>query len=82
METVTADAPLQQSLANLPGLTEVRDAQGNVLGYYSPASKESAEAYVQAAAHFNPEEMKRRKSSSETGRTTGEVLNRIARMED
>jgi hypothetical protein len=81
MNTFTADTTLQQSLSSLPGLTEVRDAQGTILGYFSPASQKSSEAYAQAAAHFDPEEMKRRKLSNEKGRTTSEVLNRITTLE-
>ena len=61
-----------------PGLTEVRDSQGTVLGYFSPAAHKSPEAYAQAAAHFDSEEMQRRKLSKEKGRTTREVLSRIA----
>jgi hypothetical protein len=78
MNTLTADTSLQQSLSNLSGLTEVRDAQGIVLGYFSPASQKSPEVYAQAAAHFDPDEMKRRKLSQEKGRSTSEVLSRIA----
>jgi len=79
MNTITADTSLQQLLVNLSGLTEVRDSRGALLGYFSPASQKSAGAYAQAAAHFDPEELKRRKSSDEVGRTTGEVLRRIAK---
>jgi hypothetical protein len=81
MNTLTADTSLQQSLSGLPGLTEVRDSHGIVLGYFSPASQKSPEAYAQAAAHFNPEEMKRRKLSPEKGRTTAEVLSRILTLD-
>jgi hypothetical protein len=81
MNTITADPSLQQSLSALPGLTEVRDSQGTVLGYFSPASHESAAAYAKAAAHFDPEEMKRRKSSNEPGGATNDVLTRIATSE-
>jgi hypothetical protein len=81
MNTFTADTSLQQSLSSLSGLTEVRDAEGIVLGYFSPVSQKSPEAYAQAAAHFDPEEMKRRKLSQEKGRTTSEVLSRIATLE-
>ena len=77
MNTFTADSSLQQSLANLSGLTEVRNAQGAVIGYFSPASHKSPDAYVRAAAHFDPQEMQRRKSSNEAARTTSEVLRRI-----
>jgi hypothetical protein len=78
MNTFTADPSLQQSLANLPGLTEVRDSAGVIIGYFSPASKQSSAAYSQAAAHFDAVEMKRRKASNEKGRTASEVLGSIA----
>ena len=78
MNTVTVDPSLQQSLAALPGLTEVRDSAGTVIGYFSPASKQLPEAYSQAAAHFDVDEMQRRKASNEQGHSTSEVLNRIA----
>jgi hypothetical protein len=77
MNSFTVDTSLQDSLSKLPGLTEVRDSAGTVLGYFSPASHKSAEAYAQAAAHFDPDEMKRRKLSNEKGRSTAEVLGRI-----
>ena len=82
MNTFTVDVSLQQSLSSLPGLTEVRGSQGTVLGYFSPASHKTPEAYAQAAAHFNSEEMRRRKLSNEKGRTTSEVLSRIASLEE
>jgi hypothetical protein len=78
MNTFTADSSLQDSLAKLPGLTEVRDSGGKVLGYFSPASHGLPEAYAQAAAHFDSDEMKRRKASNDKGRTTDEVLKRLA----
>jgi hypothetical protein len=79
MNVVTADPLLQQSLTNLSGLTEVRDTQGSILGYFSPASQKAADAYVQAASHFDPQEMQRRKMSNKPGRLTNEVLERIER---
>ena len=77
MNTFTADNSLQHSLSMLPGLTVVRDSDGTVLGYFSPASHRLPDAYAQAAAHFDPAEMQRRKLSGEKGRTTSEVLSRI-----
>jgi len=79
MDTFTADPSLQQSLAKLAGLTEVRDSAGTILGYFSPATHQSAEAYAQAAAHFDPDEKNRRKLSTEKGRPTNEVLSRMQR---
>ena len=77
MNTFTADTSLQQLLSMLPGLTEVRDSAGVVLGYFSPASHQLPEAYAVAAAQFDPAEKDRRKSSGEKGSTTAEVLDRI-----
>jgi hypothetical protein len=82
MNTFTVDPSLQQSLSSLPGLTEVIDSQGIVLGYFSPAVHQTSGPYTQAAAHFDSEEMKRRKLSNEKGRTTSEVLSRIASPKD
>jgi len=81
MNTLTADSSLQQSLAKLPGLTEVRDPQGTILGYFSPVSCTTPETYAKAAAHFDPEEMKRRKLAGEKGLPTAEVLSRIHSLE-
>jgi hypothetical protein len=80
MHTITADTSLQQSLVNALGLTEVRAVDGALLGYFSPARRKLAEAYVEAAAHFDQEEMERRKTSNETGRSTTEVLNNLAEL--
>ena len=80
MNTFTADSSLQQSLSSLPGLTEVRDPNGIVIGYFSPVSHQHPEAYAKAAGHFNPDEMKQRKLSGELGRTTSEVLSRISSL--
>jgi hypothetical protein len=81
MNTVTVDSSLQQSLLAFPGLTEIRDSAGQVLGYFSPASQNAPEAYARAASQFDAEEMKRRKLSNEKGRTTSEVLSRIATLD-
>jgi hypothetical protein len=82
MNKFIVDTSLQRTLSSLPGLTEVRDSQGTVLGYFSPAAHKSPEAYAQAAAHFDSEETQRRKLSNEKGRTTSEVLSRIASLEE
>ena len=77
MNTFTPDPMDQASLAKLPGLTEVRDGVGNVLGFFSPVSHDAAESYARAAASFDPAEMKRRKSSPEIGSSTSDVLDRL-----
>jgi hypothetical protein len=82
MNTFTADSSLGQSLSSLSGLTEVRDAHGKVLGFFSPTCHPAPEAYARAAAHFDPQEMKRRKASNEAGRETGDVLNRLTESDE
>jgi hypothetical protein len=77
MTTFTPDPADQAFLAKVAGLTEVRDAGGNVLGFFSPVTQHDAEAYARAAASFDRAEMQRRKNSPEPGRTTPDVLNRI-----
>jgi hypothetical protein len=74
MHIFTADSSLQQTLVNVPGLTEVRAPDGALLGYFSPARQKLADAYVEAAARFDSQEMERRKSTNEPGRSTGNVL--------
>ncbi len=81
MNTITADNSLQQSLASLNSLTEIRDEDGRIIGYFSPAADRTSAAYAQAAAHFDPEEMKRRKHSNERGLTTAEVLDHLKSLE-
>ncbi len=81
MNRFTADASLHESLGTLQGLTEIRDSQGNVIGYFSPASSEHADAYSQAAAAFDAEEMKQRKASGERGLTTAELLTYLKSLE-
>lgn len=82
MNTVTADSAFLQSLDVLCGLTEIQDANGRVIGYFSPAtSDKTAAAYAQAAAHFDADEMKRRKESGEKCLNTVEVLDHLKSLE-
>ena len=83
MNRLTADDNLQRSLDELEGLTEIRDPQGKVIGYFTPAAGDKTAAiYSQAAAHFDANEMKRRKESGETGLTTAEVLDHLKSLEE
>jgi hypothetical protein len=71
------DPSVKQSLLGFQGLTEIRDTEGKVLGFFSPIDRERAAAYAEAASHFDPEEMKRRKLSNEKDYTTAEVLQHL-----
>jgi hypothetical protein len=81
MNMLIAASPMQQSLAGLTGLTEIRDLEGRVLGYFSPAREERSAAYAKAAAHFDHEETKRRKQTRQKGLTTTEVMARLRALE-
>jgi hypothetical protein len=82
VNSITADTLLHQSLPRVTGLTEVRDTNGNLLGYYSPvtpsrSTKLDAATFAEAAARIDPEELKRRKESQEREYTTAEVLEHL-----
>ena len=60
MNHLTADQALVERLAGVMEPVEIRDADGKVMGAYTPAlSAEEQEAYRQAAALFDPEELDR-----------------------
>jgi hypothetical protein len=77
MVIYTADSTLRNILEQLDDITEIRDASGAVVGYFAPASHEEQFAYARAAAHFDPQELARRKSSGNAGSPTREVLARV-----
>jgi hypothetical protein len=81
MITVTADAALGETLSKLDKPAEIRDEGGHVIGYFAPAGQPKSLLYLQAAAHFNPEEMQRRKNSGERGYSTAEVLEHLNSLE-
>ncbi len=77
MNEFTLDPGLTQSLTTLRGLTALRDADGKVIGYFSPSEEQTAALYAAAAAHLDRDEKDRRKASGEARLTTPEVLNRL-----
>lgn len=81
MNILTADTSLQHSLDHLNGLTEIRDAAGGLIGYFSPATKAASAVYAQAAAEFDLDELQRRKQSREKGLTTQQVLAHLKSLE-
>lgn len=81
MIRVIADERMKARLVELSGPAEIRDADGHVIGYFTPASAREAELYSRAAAALDPEEMKRRKNSGEKGYTTAEVLQHLNSLE-
>jgi hypothetical protein len=80
MSTITASPAFAAVLSGLEGPTEIRDANGNLLGQFTPALL-LAKAYQDAAAHFDAAEMKRRKESRQQGYSTSEVLAHLKSLE-
>ena len=77
MITLTADEAMQDLLGRLKEPTEIRDSKGRPIGYFTPAASQETLLYQQVAAHFDPEEMRRRKESGHPGDTTPEVLEHL-----
>ena len=68
-------------LRQATGLAEIRDSNGQIIGFFAPVALEKAHLYAEAAAHFDPSENQRRKAEKLPGRTTGEVLEHLRSLE-
>ncbi len=76
MSTITANPAVEMLLGGLGEPTEIRDARGRLLGYFTPTACRQA-LYDEANAHFDPAEMKRRKDMRDSGSTTAEILEHL-----
>jgi len=81
MNSITADHAMSAILKQTTVLSEIRDPSGTVIGFFAPVAIEHAQRYAEAAAHFDPSEIKRRKESNEPLRTTAEVLEHLKPLE-
>ncbi len=74
MSHVTLESPLDSILASLKERTEIRDADGKLLGIYEPAARGKSLRDL-----FDPEELRRRKqrAQNDPGRSLDEVMRRI-----
>ena len=81
MTILTANDVVQAFLTPIKEATEIRDAGGNLLGYFTPASCAEDPLYQQDITQFDLEELKRRAASKERGYTTEEVLNHLRSQE-
>ena len=76
MSTITANPAVEALLGGLGEPTEIRDASGHLMGYFTPRVCRQA-LYDEAKAQFDPVEMKRRKDMRDAGYTTAEVLEHL-----
>jgi hypothetical protein len=81
MTTITADGALLVALRQANGLTEIRDADGTVVGFFAPVSVERAHLYAQAAAQISPADVKRRKEEGGKTHTTQAVVQNLDSLE-
>lgn len=81
MKVLTVNQNVLQLLQPATTLAEVRDAEGTIIGFFVPASVEHACEYARAAAHFDPQELRRRRVLSGTTYTTQEVLQYLESLE-
>ncbi len=81
MTILTANDVVQAFLTPIKEAAEIRDEEGNLLGYFTPAGRAEDMLYQQDIAQFDLEELKRRAASKERGHTTEEVLNYLRALE-
>jgi hypothetical protein len=77
MQSITLDEAVLEKLRGANGLTEIRDAHGNGVGFFSQVSLEHAAKYVAAAAQIDRAELARRKAKAEGCHTTVEVFEHL-----
>ena len=77
MVTTITDPTIRDWLSTLHGETELCDIDGRVLGRFVPVDDDVEAMYAEAAAHFDPEEMRRRLNSDGPWYTTEEVLRHL-----
>lgn len=77
MIRVIADPDVESALLGVMETAEIRGANGALLGYFCPASPETAHAYAVAAAAMDLKQIAQRKASSEHAAATAEVLARL-----
>ncbi len=82
MTILTADSSMQATLGGLKDKTEVRDADGNILGYFTPRELECEGLYEWAKTQFDTEELRRTlREEKGRGAPLEEVMRRIQARE-
>lgn len=83
MSTIIADPTVQQWLAQLADVTEIHDAQGNLLGLFTPKPLVEEQMIFQKAMQLlDPVEIERRlREEHGKGAPLAEVWKRLAALE-
>jgi hypothetical protein len=75
MSIFLADPAMKATLSGIKDVTEIRDADGNVLGVFAPGtSADEVRLYLHAWLTLDPEQVRRQKQTAERTYTTQEVL--------
>jgi hypothetical protein len=82
MGFITANEAMLAQLRRVVESVEILDADGTVLGHYTPAKlADEDELYRQAAALFDPDEIKRIAASDEPCYTFEQVMEHLRSLE-
>ncbi|HZZ29033.1 MAG TPA: hypothetical protein VFE46_13625 [Pirellulales bacterium] len=73
MVIITANEVVQAALAGIAEKAEIRDSQGKLIGYFEPSDVKK-QLLEEARQHFDPDDIKNRKTVTDSGVTTSEML--------
>lgn len=83
MGVLVANEAVRTAFYGIKEQIEIRDADGELLGYFTPyVSKEETELYEHAKTLFDPEEIKRREAANLPGRPLEEIMKRLQSLEN
>jgi hypothetical protein len=77
MTHLVADDAMLAVLSQAKELAEIRDAQGNLVGFFASACIDHAREYAWVAARIDLAELQRRKENNLPGRRTREVFEHL-----
>jgi hypothetical protein len=81
MDSITVSEEVEAILRALTEPALLVQPDGKVLGAFTPMTEGTPEDYAAARAHFDPEEIRRRKESNGPYFTTEEVLRKLKSLE-
>jgi hypothetical protein len=82
MIRIITDSGVESTLLGVTEPAEIRRSSGELLGFFCPASPESARLYAAAAATLSPAEVAKRKQAHDAAASTAEVLDRLQRLSE
>jgi hypothetical protein len=77
MIRIIADEAVQWALEGITETIELRGKHGELLGFFSPASPQTAKLYAEAAASIDLAAVKQRQCVAHATYSTTEVLDRL-----